>query len=951
MKAKAGMYLFAGLHLLIPAWASAITIEVPAGETAVGGSVNSVVTQLVYGKTENFSILGTQKVMSGGIADGSNIYSYGQQDVLSGGISHNSLVQQYAVQNIDGVSYASSVNARGTIDVNSGGYAGATVVNGGNLYVNAGASASETVLNSGRVYLSGTAENTEVRGGTYMVQNGGVSVQDKITGGTMQVDVGGTSRDAVVSGRGTAQISGTAENITIENGGDVTIRDGATSESAILKGGDMTVDEEAAANNTEITAGTQYVYGTDTNAVISGGSQIVEGGGTVSDTVIKDAGTQQIGFNGSSINVRIEEGGTQTVSWEGKAENTTISGGVQQIDSGGRVENTTINSGTQQIASGGEAAQTAILGGTQEVSGTASASKIASGGKMSVLSGGSATQTEVAGGNMVVSSGGTSLKTEITGGTQYVYGTDSESIINGGSQVIESGGIAGNAQVNRGGTQTVSGIAQNTILNGGNQNITAGGRVENTTINSGTQQIASGGEAHNTTATGGIILLDGGVLSGRTSLSQALMLVSSDNNIPDLYLDDTLVTLIKKDDFTTLAIDRLNGNGTFLISSNLAQNRSDKIVVQDGSGDFGLIVHDYSGSGNLPSEYALIDKTSGVANNFYLVGGAVDIGAFQYDLQQNGNDWYLHRTQNHTDSAVIAKNTYSSLAALFYTHISPLYGRLHKMRGKAAPDDGLWLKTFGREIKFDYKDKSNSTTEAYGAELGYDRIIADSGNGTLRLGIFGALSDSRQKYDRRGRGDGKAENIGLYSSYQTVGGWFADIVGSYFWYNQKIKSYTPAGYEVAGKYHTNAWQASLHAGKRWNIGEDWFIEPYAGISYMRIDGISYRTNFNTLVEASAADYLGGTVGISGGRSFDLPSGKTLDIYGRAAVLHDWDGKSPVTVADEIFAEDTSSVRYELGGGLSASWDNGGSAYLEAATQLGSRVRFPWEISIGLQYSF
>ena len=584
--------------------------------------------------------------------------------------------------------------------------------------------------------------------------------------------------------------------------------------------------------------------------------------------------------------------------------------------------------------------QTAILGGTQEVSGTASASKIASGGKMSVLSGGSATQTEIAGGDMVVSSGGTSSKTEITAGTQYVYGTDSESIINGGSQVIESGGIAGNAQVNRG-----------AILNGGNQNITAGGRAENTTINSGTQQIASGGEAHNTTATGGIILLDGGVLSGRTSLSQALMLVSSDNNIPDLYLDDTLVTLIKKDDFTTLAIDRLNGNGTFLISSNLAQNRSDKIVVQDGSGDFGLIVHDYSGSGNLPSEYALIDKTSGVANNFYLVGGAVDIGAFQYDLQQNGNDWYLHRTQNHTDSAVIAKNTYSSLAALFYTHISPLYGRLHKMRGKAAPDDGLWLKTFGREIKFDYKDKSNSTTEAYGAELGYDRIIADSGNGTLRLGIFGALSDSRQKYDRRGRGDGKAENIGLYSSYQTAGGWFADIVGSYFWYNQKIKSYTPAGYEVAGKYHTNAWQASLHAGKRWNIGEDWFVEPYAGISYMRIDGISYRTNFNTLVEASAADYLGGTVGISGGRSFDLPSGKTLDIYGRAAVLHDWDGKSPVTVADEIFAEDTSSVRYELGGGLSASWDNGGSAYLEAATQLGSRVRFPWEISIGLQYSF
>ena len=92
-----------------------------------------------------------------------------------------------------------------------------------------------------------------------------------------------------------------------------------------------------------------------------------------------------------------------------------------------------------------------------------------------------------------------------------------------------------------------------------------------------------------------------------------------------------------------------------------------------------------------------------------------------------------------------------------------------------------------------------------------------------------------------------------------------------------------------------------------------------GLNYMRVDGIDYRTNFNTRVSASAADYLGGSIGVSGGKEFVLADGTVFDAYGRFSLMHDWDGKSPVTVADEIFAEDTSSLRYELGAGIAAAW--------------------------------
>ena len=443
----------------------------------------------------------------------------------------------------------------------------------------------------------------------------------------------------------------------------------------------------------------------------------------------------------------------------------------------------------------------------------------------------------------------------------------------------------------------------------------------------------------------------GGIMSGITKITDGILNIAGTNNISNLELKNALVTIIKEPGFSQLQIDKLDGSGIFSISSNLAQSEADHLDIGGGNGNFGLIVHDYSADGNLPAEFKLIDETSSAADNFYLVGNAVDVGAFRYNLQHDGDDWVLHRTQEHTDSSLIAKNTYSSLASLFYTHLNPLYNRFRMKHKRTGKDDGLWIKGIGREIKFRYKDQTKSNMKIYGAEIGYDREIWHNGGKGLQLGLYGGTSDSRQKYDRGGHGDGETQSLGVYSTLSTADNWFVDVVGTYFWHTQKIKSYTPSGSDVNGKYDANAWQVSAFVGKRWDIAESWFVEPYMGLNYMRVDGIDYRTNFNTRVSASAADYLGGSIGVSGGKEFVLADGTVFDAYGRFSLMHDWDGKSPVTVADEIFAEDTSSLRYELGAGIAAAWNETNSAYFEASTQLGSSVRFPWEINIGIQFNF
>ena len=238
-----------------------------------------------------------------------------------------------------------------------------------------------------------------------------------------------------------------------------------------------------------------------------------------------------------------------------------------------------------------------------------------------------------------------------------------------------------------------------------------------------------------------------------------------------------------------------------------------------------------------------------------------------------------------------------------------------------------------------------------GTEIGYDREVWRQNGHYLSMGVYGGYTSSRQKFDRSGHGDADTQSLGLYSLFNTDDNWFVDMVGTYFWHRQKLRSYTPAGSGVDGKYRTNSWQLSASLGKRVNFDGRWFVEPSVGLNYMHIDAVRYRTNFNTLIEASDAGYLSTRADLIAGKSFVWGDNRFLDAYGRFALIHDIDGKSKVRVADYGFAEDLSSLRYELGAGVSTAWSEDGTAYLEASAQLGSRIKLPWEINFGIQYRF
>ena len=946
-------FLFGSL-MLLPQTGNAITTTIPAGTVSSGGDIMSIITQNVYGEADNYTVFGTQQVMSGGKTNGSIIYSYGQQNVLSGGVSNNTTVQYYGMQNINGSSYNSSVDTRGTINVNRGGYAEGTIVNGGTYSVLSGASSSQTIVNSGREYVTGTEENATINGGTQEIKSGGIAENTTINnGGTQQVDEGGTAKETIISSGGSAVVYGTSTGTLVDSGAKFKIYGSGVAENTIISGGTMEVSGSGTSLSSQMISGIQRVYGLASGSSISGGTQTVYSGGKAENTKISGDGIQNVSYSGLAVSTNLY-GGTQNINNGATAQNTVLSGGEMNVLSGGTATGTELNTGTeivsgtdsgsiingglQQIASGGNAVSATINGGTQEIQegGSSEGTVINTNGLQQVASGGVSVNTTISGGEMNVLSGGTATGTELNSGTEIVSGTDSGSIINGGLQQIADGGKA-----------------VSTTINGGTQSIYGGGISENPNVRGGNLRIYQGGTSINTTITqGSAELYTGGSLSGQTQISQGTLNIYGDNTIPTLILNNSMVNIPQSGGYSTLQIGELNGSGIFNLSSNLADDEFDSLEITNGTGNFGIIFHDYSSEGTLPTKIKIINKAGSANDDFYLIGDAVDVGAFQYKLLQEGNNWLLSRTQQLTDSSLIAKNTYTSLSSLFYTHLTPIYNRLHIAHPQNKHDNGLWIKAINRRIKFDYKDMTNSRMDVYGTAIGFDREAAISDGYIITLGAYGSYSYSRQKYNQRGHADGDTESLGLYASLTTPNLWSFDVVGSYYWHDQKIRSYTPSGSPVDGKFTNNGWQVSSYVSRRFDFGEQWYVSPIAGLRYMRIEGVNYHTNFNTPVRANASDFLSGSIGLSAGKRITLQSASILDAYGRFNLIHDWDGKSNVTVADYTFTEDVSTMRYELGAGLNFyNSEDSGAGYLDVSTQLGSKVRYPWEINVGWQYKF
>ncbi len=178
------------------------------------------------------------------------------------------------------------------------------------------------------------------------------------------------------------------------------------------------------------------------------GTVAIPAGETASDVVVGNGGELIVAPGGSETGATVTNGGTLNVENDATANGGTVSSG-----------------GTLNVSSGG----------------TASGITVSDGGHQYVESGGTANDTVLTDpGIQIVVSGGTASNT-VDGGEQDVYGSAvSTTVINGGIEIVETGGFATGTTVSSTGDLTVDSggvVAGDTLMTAGGEVILDAGAV------------------------------------------------------------------------------------------------------------------------------------------------------------------------------------------------------------------------------------------------------------------------------------------------------------------------------------------------------------------------------------------------------------------------------------------------------------------------------------------
>ena len=431
------------------------------------------------------------------------------------------------------------------------------------------------------------------------------------------------------------------------------VASGQTASNFVLEGGQQFIVSGGSATGTTVSAGVQDIRNGATAAgaqILHDGTQQIESGGAASDTVVKNYGTQDVDAGGSSVDTLIAHDGFQNVYAGGIIIDDGFDGGTQNLLSGATLSGVNIALGTQNVARGA----------------AAGATELATGGVQNVSAGGKAVDTSVAGGMQNVY--GTASDTTVDGGgTQDVWsgGTVKGTDVVFGAEKVFSGGTAGGTVLDDAGTQDVHAGATvaATVFDGGVQNLLSGAAVNGASIGSGTQNVNGGAVASNTT-------LDGGtqVISSTTSTLSST--VSGFNHSSTVVIpgtaQDTTIDGGGVQDIETggLAIGSvLNGGSEYVEGGGTAYSTTisaGKLEVDSGGSVDGGVYFATGGSGTL-----LLDDSAD------LLPDSVSIAGFAHGDRLDLSD-IAFGAQTTLAFAEAANNTTGTLTVSDGTHTANL---------------------------------------------------------------------------------------------------------------------------------------------------------------------------------------------------------------------------------------------------------------------------------------
>ena len=384
------------------------------------------------------------------------------------------------------------------------------------------------------------------------------------------------------------------------------------------------------------------------------------------------------------------------------------------------------------------------------------------------------------------------------------------------------------------------------------------------------------------------------------------------SEVTDLHLNNSAVSLTStKEPYAVLTITgNLTGSGTFNLYTNIANNNANKIIVQgtaEGSHKIGVT----NQGANVADGKVTLVETNGGNASFSLTNpnNRVDLGAYQYFLTKEGNNWVLAHSKNAStpllsDLANAQVSLRQAQLLLVEDDLSGIHQRLGEV--KNGEKGNVWVRNVNSRQKLAALSAGESETSGFkqnvhSVQVGADAAVTDN----LRVGGF--VGRSQANVDFNGHyGDGKvrSNSVGLYAAYLADNGIYVDNIVKY--------SRLHANSDLTEKRHYNAYTISSELGKRFSLANDWTITPQAQLAWTHI---SSQENEDSLSSVYSR------IGLRVAKGFALSNGWNLQPYAEVNAITSKNRSSKIHYTNSALDVASSRGRFESAVGLNAGFAN------------------------------
>ena len=357
-------------------------------------------------------------------------------------------------------------------------------------------------------------------------------------------------------------------------------------------------------------------------------------------------------------------------------------------------------------------------------------------------------------------------------------------------------------------------------------------------------------------------------------------------------------------------------------------------------------------------------------NAFTLVGGHLDVGAYEYRLYDGdaagaGENWYLRSSAPGTPAVPTYRAEVPMFAAL-PTQVRQgnlaMLGNLHQRVGDeetAADADPAnprraWARLIGADIDIAQKGAVTPRSEGRlrGLQAGTDLLATPEWRAGIYVGRLDGDVDvsgiARGVYGRVGHNDLRSDYLGGYATWHHDSGFYADAVVQGGRHRYTVDPIANAS--ASGKGSSTL--ASLEVGQSFRIGERWQLEPQLQLVYQRVRlNDTYIVGARVQQDADSGWLVRAGLRLKG--EFATSAG-TLQPYARVNVYHAGSGGDIARFVGPAGSTDIVSgsghTTAELAGGLTLTLNPTASLYGEVgklwATGGDSRVKSGLQGSIG-----